>query len=139
MEQAATWKWRGIRWLVCFVLFWLIAGGGASIIARNSSPEVQEGSSSAFVTFFVFVFLIWCAMKDRGNKSTLQKIGWVICFWIAHAILSVITTFTLVGAGLGNASNLQRMSTMIAGYVILYFAMRRSTVFVKPIEHPKKI
>jgi len=133
MEVNTIWKWRGIRWIIAYVLFWLIAGGGAGIIARTSSHATQEGASSAFVTFILFVFLIWCAVKDRGNKTPVQKVGWVIGLWIGHALLSVIVVFTLAGAGVGDGDNLQRMSNMIAGYVILYFAMRRSTVFVEKL------
>ena len=133
MEPNIIWKWRGIRWLIGYLVFWLVAGGGAGIIARSSSPEIQEGASSGFATFIVFIFLIWCVVKDRGNKTTLQKVGWVVGLWLAHAIVSVIVTFTLAEAGIGDTGNLQRMSNMIAGYIILYFAMRRSTVFVEQL------
>ena len=132
MEENRLWKWRGIRWLIAYVLFWLIAGGGAGILARIS-PEGQA-ASGPFVIFIVFVFLVWCAVKDRGNKTSIQKIGWVIGLWIGHALLSVIVVFTLAGTGVGDASNLQKMSNMIAGYVILYFAMRRSTVFTEQLN-----
>ena len=117
MEGNRIWKWRGIRWLIAYVFFWLTAGGGAGILARIS-PEGQA-ASGPFVIFIVFVFLVWCAVKDRGNKTSIQKICWVIGLWIGHALLSVIVVFTLAGAGVGDASNLQRMSNMIAGYVIL--------------------
>ncbi len=132
MEQNIVWKWRGIRWLIAFVLFWLIAGGGAGFLARSSLDG--QAASGPFVTFVVFIFLVWCAVKDRGNKTIIQKIGWVIGLWIGHSLLSVIVVFTLAGAGVGGADNLQRMSNMIAGYVILYFAMRRSTVFIEKLN-----
>lgn len=128
-----AWKWRGIRWIIGYLAFWLIAGGGAGIIARSSSPENQEGASTAFVIFIIIIFLIWCAVKDRGNKTTLDKIVWVVGLWIAHAIVSIIVIFAFVGAGIGNPANIQRLSVMIAGYIILYFAMRRSTFFVAPL------
>ncbi len=129
MEQNVIWKWRGFRWLIAYVLFWLIAGGGAGVLAR-SSPEGQAASGS-FIIFIVFIFLIWCAVKDRGNKTTLQKVGWVIGLWIAQSLLGVIAILVLASTGVGDASLLPRASNMIAGFVILYFAMRRSTVFVE--------
>jgi hypothetical protein len=77
MSQHTKWKGRGMRWLVGYLLFWIVAGGVAGIIARSSSPEIQGAASSSFVKLFVIGFLIWCAVKDRGNKRALQKVGWV--------------------------------------------------------------
>jgi hypothetical protein len=37
------------------------------------------------------------------------------------------------GVGIGKPANLQKMGDMIAGFIILYPAMRRSIVFVKPL------
>lgn len=136
-EPNIRWKWRGLRWLLAYLGFWLVAGGGAGVIARSTSPEIQGGASS-FVTLIVIIFLIWCAVKDRGNKTTPQKVGWVVGIWIAHAIASLIVTFALAGAGIGEAGNLQRMGNMIAGFIILYFAMRRSTVFVEQVTSVKE-
>lgn len=51
MEGNRIWKWRGIRWLIAYVFFWLTAGGGAGILARIS-PEGQA-ASGPFVIFIL--------------------------------------------------------------------------------------
>lgn len=131
MEQDVKWKWRGIRWLIAYVLFWLIAGGGAGVMARSSHQGQTD--SIPFIIFIVFIFLIWCAVKDRGNKTTLQKVGWVIGLWIAQSLLGLVVMLVLAAAGIGDTSLLPRAGNMLTGFVILYFAMRRSTVFVETV------
>ena len=71
-EPNIRWKWRGLRWLLAYLGFWLVAGGGAGVIARSTSPEIQGGASS-FVTLIVIHFSDMVCSKRQGQQNNSSK------------------------------------------------------------------
>jgi len=120
-----AWNWKGLRWVYTFILFSSI---NVALIMGSNLPEIQRGGSSLIIAF-VFFFSTWCAKNDfDNNKTILQKVVWVIGLWIGQSLLGVVFALGLVKIGLATAIPI--IANMIAGFIILYLAMIRSTTFV---------
>jgi len=139
MEQTTHWEWRPRRWWIGLLIFWLIAGGGAGVMARSGVPGV-EPTSPAFITAVTVIFVIWAATTDRGGWGVPVRIGWVIGLWLLHAVLSValslILGYLITSAGINNPENpdmLARAGNLYAAFPIVIWAMRRSRVFVREV------
>jgi len=140
MEQKARWQWRRKRWGLGLLAFWLIGGGGAGLMARSGSPDL-ESASSPFIIATMMFFVIWAALTDRDGRRVPLRMVWVVGLWILHAILSVIVLFTF-GAyidSLGKTESLlvDRAMNLWAAFPIVFWAMRRSTFFVELVKDQK--
>jgi hypothetical protein len=78
----ASWKWKDWRWLVGIFAFWLVAGGGAHILAHSGGSANVAG----FITMVVVVFFVFAAFTDRGGWGA----GFRAAFWTNAAGLTVL-------------------------------------------------
>lgn len=133
MEADITWKWRSKRWIIGYLVFLVVACSGSEIISRLSNTEIQDDTSSSFIGFILMIFLIWCAVKDRGNRTILEKVFWGVELWMVLGIVTVCVGIVIGVLGIFDTAYLHRISALISSSIILYFAMRRSTVFVEQL------
>jgi len=123
---AKAWNWKGLRWVYAYVVFSII---NVALILGSNAPEIQRGGSSLIIAF-VFFFATWCAKNDfDSNKKILQKVVWIIGLWIGQSLLGVLFLLGMAKAGLVIVAT-PILANMIAGFIILYLAMIRSTTFV---------
>lgn len=130
-SENALWKWRGKRWLIAYLLFWIINGVGSVIVAEFNPPESREGASGAFTTCVLLVIFIWCASNDRGNKTTREKVLWVIWVWIINGLIAAAISIAIALISKADPESISRMGRMFAGFISIYMAMRRSCTFVE--------
>jgi len=121
-----TSDWKGIKWIYTYVVFSILI----ALILANNSPEVQAGSPG-IINAFIFFFAAWCAKNDFDTKKTiLQKTAWVIGLWIGQTIFMVLFLFVIAKTGLAPREIAPTLAHLLAGFIILYLAMSRSTTFV---------
>jgi len=141
MEDKLQWQWRPKRWWIGLLIFWLIAGGGAGIMARGGSGS----TSPAFVTAAMLLFIIFASFTDYRGWSVLTRIGWAFGLLLMHApvsfTFSLIFLFVAVSVGakplIDNPANpflLDTAANLFAASPFVIWAMRRSKSFVEQFE-----
>ena len=133
---SGPWRWRRIRLVLGLVGFWLLAGGGAGLLARSDSASAQS-SAAAFITAVLVVVLVAAVATDREARGMGRRFIWVIGLWLLHAgfnfSVALLLLFTTAGLSLAvDGSTLERAANLYAAFPFVIWAMRRSWFFVEP-------
>ena len=126
-SNKTNWKWKPNRWWIGLISFWLVSTTGAGIIARSGGSYSQE---SGFVILVMLIFAILAACTDR-NWSVPVRIFWVIGIWIIHALLMIPASLIATLISLPHLA--ERITSLLAAFPLVIWAMRRSKFFVEPV------
>ncbi len=131
-KEVKNWKWKPKRWWIGLIIFWLISTIGAGVIARSGG---SYGDESGFIIMTMLIFAIWAACTDR-SWSIPKRIIWVFGVWIVQAILTIPVAFIVVILFFDVSSPrlIDRGVTLFAAFPLVFWAMRRSTFFVEPVD-----
>ena len=126
------WNWNGSKWIYAYFVFFAFC---IALMFVSTDPNFQK-STAGLIIAFVFFFSIWCANKDFDkNRTLLKKILWIFGLWVGQSLLGVVFLLGLASLGIAPPAMIPIISQMIAGSIILYFAMVRSTTFVNRLYY----
>ena len=91
-----------------------------------------------WILLVMVAFISLCMITERGDWKIWQRIGFVPLAWIVEALLAPLAAITIgvVVLNVGHPQLVNRSVTLFASVPMVIIAMRRSYLFVRPVNWP---
>lgn len=128
-----AWQWRPKKWIRALIIMAIVLVAGSIII--RFLPEKYKGESDLIYNFNVVVMLVfagWTVIYERG-WAIWKRIFWILGLWFAHGFMQLILPKIII-----TPIDLLINSASLASIILIFFTMRRSTIFVEPASPDAK-